>query len=41
VRLLVLPILLCTALLAGCGQKGALFLPPATPPAQTGQTATP
>jgi predicted small lipoprotein YifL len=37
VRLLALPILLCITLLAGCGQKGALYLPPETPPAQPAQ----
>ncbi|HMV70598.1 MAG TPA: lipoprotein [Pseudomonadales bacterium] len=34
------PLLVClwltTAMLAGCGQKGPLFLPPETPPAQAG-----
>ncbi|MBP6382111.1 MAG: lipopeptide [Pseudomonadales bacterium] len=35
-RLLILSTLLGVALLAGCGQKGPLFLPPETPPGLAG-----
>ncbi len=36
VRSLLVCLLLAAATLAGCGQKGPLFLPPETPPPQAG-----
>lgn len=35
-RWLLVCLLVATASLAGCGQKGPLYLPPELPPGQTG-----